>query len=78
MMKKGVGLLQPLHQQFQQQQFQQQQGQQGQQGQPQEMQELHAVSVHRLRCTQGHRTRVPLSLTAGMTYVVAVQVTCGV
>ena len=66
-MKKGVGLLQPLHQQFQQ--FQQQQEQR-------EEQKQHAVVVHRLRCTQGHRTRIPLALTAAMTYVVAVQVTC--
>ena len=65
MMRKGVGLLQPLHQQFQQSQQQEEQ---------QEEQKQHPVAVYRLRCTQGHRTRIPLALTAAMSYVIAVQV----
>ena len=73
MMKKGVGLLQPLLQH--QLQFERQQQQQQQQQQQHDKPQQRSAAVHRLRCSQGSRTRISLTLTAHMTYVVAVQVT---
>ena len=78
MMKKGVGLLQPLlqHQrQFERQQHQPPPPQQQQPQQQHDKPQQRSAAVHRLRCSQGSRTRISLTLTAHMTYIVAVQVT---
>jgi hypothetical protein len=83
MMKKGIGLLQPLHQ-HQQQVYRQHQELKEEQQQQEEEQKLELqrrqkqqqqpVAVWRLHCAEGRSTRIQLPLAAALTYIVAVQV----